>query len=301
MRSKIILGLGIPDINELMFLPIAICISFLVGAYFGRYLAQKGLTANNALQQHQKQVYLISCITLGIITLLAILMTSGRNIPWVPVFISLYFGAYAWQGILLICIFCMGLMLLLEIPAWKDRQRLQQLILFLVISISSVMLLIYQNLPITDLIESPRILKGTIVLQTTPYSCAAATIATLSRQFNPALNITELDIVKLAGTSRQGTNILSEIQAMEKLGLAPQYERNLTIADLVKRRQMAVLHVMEPVSGSRIQHAIALLAIDPVKETITVANPLYGIQDKKFSDMKDYWLEDAIFVTASQK
>jgi len=300
MRSKIILGIGSPDINELMFLPIAICISFLVGAYFGRYLAQKGLTANNALQQHQKQVYLISCITLGIITLLAILMTSGRNIPWVPAFISLYLGAYAWQGILLICIFCMGLMLFLEIPAWKDRQRLQQLILFLVISISSVLLLIYQNLPITDLIESPRILKG-IVLQTTPYSCAAATIATLSRQFNPALDTTELDVVKLAGTSRQGTNILSEIQAMEKLGLAPQYERNLTISDLVKRRQMAVLHVMEPVSGTRIQHAIALLAIDPVKEKITVANPLYGIQDKKFSDMKDYWLEDAIFVTASQK
>ncbi|NMF58572.1 cysteine peptidase family C39 domain-containing protein [Pseudanabaena yagii] len=283
-----------------MVLPIAICISFLVGAYFGRYFAQKGLTANNALQQHQKQVYLLSCITLGIITLIAILMTSGRNIPWVPAFISLYLGAYAWQGILLICIFCMGLMLLLEIPAWKDRQRLQQLILFLVISISSVLLLIYQNLPITDLIESPRILKG-IVLQTTPYSCAAATIATLSRQFNPALDTTELDVVKLAGTSRQGTNILSEIQAMEKLGLAPQYERNLTIADLVKRRQMAVLHVMEPVSGTRIQHAIALLAIDPVKEKITVANPLYGIQDKKFIDMKDYWLEDAIFVTASQK
>lgn len=281
-----------------MFL-IAICVSFFIGSCFGRYLAKKGLTANNALQHYQKQVYLICCITFGIITLIAILMT-GRNSPWIPAFISLYLGAYAWQGILLICIFCVGLMLLLEIPAWKDRQRLQQLILFLVVSISSVLLLLYQNLPITELLESPRILKG-IVLQTTPYSCSAATIATLSRQFNPALLTTELDVVKLAGTSRQGTSILSEIQAMEQLSLAPQYERNLTIADLVKRRQMAVLHVMEPVSGTRIQHAIALLAIDPVKEKITVANPLYGIQEKKFSDMKDYWLEDAIFITASQK
>jgi hypothetical protein len=160
--------------------------------------------------------------------------------------------------------------------------------------------LFYQNLPITDLLESPRTLKG-VVLQTTPYSCAAATIATLSRRVNPLAQTTELDVVKLAGTSRQGTNILSEIQAMEQLGLAPQYERNLTISDLVKRRQMAVLHVMEPVSEARIQHAIALLAIDPLKEKITVANPLSGIQEKRFDEMKDYWLEDAIFVTASQK
>jgi hypothetical protein len=58
---------------------------------------------------------------------------------------------------------------------------------------------------------------------------------------------------------------------------------------------------MEPVSGTRIQHAIALLAIDPLKEKITVANPLSGIQEKRFDEMKDYWLEDEIFVTASQK
>jgi hypothetical protein len=291
---------GSYETNELMFLAIAICIFFLLGSYFGRYFAQKGLTADNVLRHYQKQVYLISSITFGIIILIVVLMTSGRNSPWVPNWILLYVGAYAWQGILLICSFCIGLMLLLEISAWKDRQRLQQLILFLLISISSVFLLLYQNLPITDLLESPRILKG-IVLQTTPYSCAAATIATLSRRVNPAAQTTELDVVKLAGTGRQGTNILSEIQAMEQLGLAPQYERNLTIADLVKRGQMAVLHVMEPVSGTRIQHAIALLAIDPEKGQITVANPLSGIQEKSFDEMKDYWLEDAIFVTVSQK
>ena len=283
-----------------MFLAIAICIFFLIGSYFGRYFAQKGLTADNALRHYQKQVYWIGSITFGIILLLIILMNSGKNSPWVPAWILLYVGAYAWQGVLLICSFCIGVMLLLEISAWKDWQRLQQLILFLLISISSVFLLFYQNLPITDLLESPRTLKG-VVLQTTPYSCAAATIATLSRRVNPLAQTTELDVVKLAGTSRQGTNILSEIQAMEQLGLAPQYERNLTISDLVKRRQMAVLHVMEPVSGTRIQHAIALLAIDPLKEKITVANPLSGIQEKRFDEMKDYWLEDAIFVTASQK
>lgn len=283
-----------------MFLEIAVCASFFLGSYLGRYFARKGITADNALQSYQKQVYVIASATFGISTLILVLMISGKNSPWVPSFVLLYVGAYAWQSMLLICGFCIGLMLLLEISAWKDRKRLLQLILFLLISITSALLLLYQNLPITDLLESPRIFKG-IVLQTTPYSCAAATIANLARRVYPELQTTEMDIVRLAGTSRQGTNTLSEIKAMEQLGLSPNYERNLTIADLANRQQMAVLHVMEPVSGSRIQHAIALLDIDKVNSKLTVANPLYGIQEKTFDEMKDYWLGEAIFVTTSQK
>ncbi len=158
--------------------------------------------------------------------------------------------------------------------------------------------MLYQGLPITDLVESPRVLGG-IVLQTTPYSCSAATIATLVRKVNPNLTITEKDVVKIAGTSRLGTTTLAEIRAMEELSLEPQYERNLTIKDLANRRQMAVLHVMEPVAGQRIQHAIALFEIDLAQGNLTVANPLYGKQIKTFEEMKDYWLGEAIFVTVS--
>ncbi|NEQ99974.1 MAG: hypothetical protein F6K30_25285 [Cyanothece sp. SIO2G6] len=63
------------------------------------------------------------------------------------------------------------------------------------------------------------------------------------------------------------------------------------------RNQFAVLHVIENVDAARIQHAIALLSIDPPAETLTVANPLYGIQVKSFADMDDYWLREAVFVT----
>ena len=51
---------------------------------------------------------------------------------------------------------------------------------------------------------------------------------------------------------------------------------------------------------ARIQHAIALLAIDPNKQTLTVGNPLYGEQIKTFADMKDYWLKEAVFATKSK-
>jgi len=85
---------------------------------------------------------------------------------------------------------------------------------------------------------------------------------------------------------------------MEQLGLGPDYQRNLTISDLLERRQLAILHVMEPVGGTQIQHAIALLDIDTEAKTLTVANPLYGRQIKRFEEMEDYWLDEAIFVTA---
>jgi predicted double-glycine peptidase len=283
-----------------MFLIVAILIFFLAGSWLGWGLAKKGVTADNALKHNQRQVYLIGCITLGAVTLISILMAYGRNSPWVPSFLLLYVGAYFWYTILLICFFCTGLLILLELPGRKDRQRLQQLIVFLSVSFLSIYFLLYQSLPITDLVESPRVLDG-VVFQTTPYSFAAATIATLVRKVNPNLNTTEKDVVKIAGTSRLGTTTLAEIRAMEELGLAPQYERNLTIKDLANRRQMAVLHVMEPVAGQRIQHAIALFEIDLSKGNLTVANPLYGKQIKTFEEMKDYWIGEAIFVTVASK
>lgn len=280
-----------------MFLVIGLLVAFVAGSWFGWFLAKHGVTADNALQRHQRQVYLIGSVVLGAGTLITVLMISERQSPWFPSFLLLYVGAYFWHFVLFICCFFSGLLLLLEQPGWKQRQRLQQLILFLGVSLSAICFLLYQSLPITDLVEPARISEG-VVLQTTSYSCSAATIATLARRVNPALQTTEMDVVKLAGTSRQGTSTLAEIHAMQALGLAPQYERNLTIAELVHRNQMAVLHVMEPVSGTKIQHAIALLEINAAKGTLTVANPLYGKQVKTFDEMKNYWIGEAVFITA---
>jgi hypothetical protein len=65
----------------------------------------------------------------------------------------------------------------------------------------------------------------------------------------------------------------------------------------VSRQQLAVLHVMEPFNGVKIQHAIGLLAINPQQRTLTVANPLYGLQVKSYDQMPGYWLGEAVFVT----
>nr|WP_290225531.1 cysteine peptidase family C39 domain-containing protein [Trichocoleus desertorum] len=227
-----------------------------------------------------------------------ILLVAGRDSPWVPDFFFLYVGGYIWDAILAVCCFCTGLVLSLELPAWKDVQRLQQLILFLLVSLSATCFLGYYQLPITNLVQATRA-SGEVVMQTTPYSCAAASIATIAQLVKPDTPITELDVVKLAGTSRRGTSTLAEIHAMQALGLSPQYERNLSIQDLVNRQQLAVLHVMEPVGAIKISHAIVLLAIDPAKQTLLLGNPIYGRQVKTFTEMQDYWLKEAVFVSGS--
>jgi predicted double-glycine peptidase len=276
---------------------VGIVIAVVVGASLGRRLSLKGVTADNALKKHQRQIYRIGIGALLIGMIVGIILITGRQSPWIPSFLILYIAAYFWRGVLFGCCTCTGLLIGLELPAWRDRARLQQLLLFLIVSGSGIAFLLQQGLPITASLGPPLISEG-IVLQTTPSSCAAATIATLVRHIDPTRTTTEKEVVALAETSKSGTSTLAEIQAMEALGLAPQYARNLTTADLIERQQPAVLHVMEPVGTSKIAHAIALLSLNPIQGTVTLANPLSGKQVRPITDLKDYWIGEAVFVTA---
>ncbi len=279
-----------------MFLAVFVVSSVMVGAYMGRLLAHRGVTAENALQRYQRQIYCVSPIVLGFSAFLGVLLTSGAHLPWLPSVFLLYAEEYYWYPILGICCFGIGFLTLLEQSGWRNPKRLRQLLLFLMVSVIGIALLGYLHWPIAYLIGPPQIVEG-IVLQTTPYTCSAATIATLSRQMQPELQTTELEVAKLAATHRQGSSTLAEIRAMKHLGLAPRFQRNLTVDDLVTQNQRAILHVMEPIDTGKTLHAIALLEIDPVKRTLTIANPLYGRQVKTFKDMKDHWIGEAVFVT----
>ena len=131
-----------------MFLAVTIFSSFVVGSSLGWVLEKRGVTADNALKRYQRSVYLIGSIALGIGICIGILMANGQRyvaIHW----LVLYIVAYSWQAILLLCCFCTGLFLFLEQPGWNDRHCLQQLILFLAVSLSAIPFLLYQSLPVT--------------------------------------------------------------------------------------------------------------------------------------------------------
>jgi len=152
--------------------------------------------------------------------------------------------------------------------------------------------LLHRALPVTGILRPPAALDG-IVIQTTPYTCAPAAIATLARFTGLDSGMTERDAVRLAGTTREGTNAWAELRALRALGLTPEFRRHLT-ADSLRFLGPAVLHVNEPVLATTIRHAVALLAVDTAARTITVGNPLRGRQVKRFADLGGYWFGEAV-------
>lgn len=268
--------------------------SVILGILMGRSLAERGLTANNALEKHQKTVYIILTIItffVGVCLILGYLKLTNL----IPAFLLLWIGGHLTDLSLGIGFLGLGLLVGLELPGWNNPQRRYQLISVVVLLSLPLFFLVRETLPITGLLGEPLEVDN-VVLQTTPYTCAPATIATLGRWVGKHPQLTEKDVVKIAGTNRFGTSTLDEIRAMRRLGLMPNYQKNLTLNDLISQGKPALLQVNEPVGETTIHHAIALLEINFKRRTLTLANPLYGKQLKLFEQMQGYWTGTATFV-----
>jgi predicted double-glycine peptidase len=184
----------------------------------------------------------------------------------------------------------------MEWPGRRDRRRLQQLLVAIAAIALPLAILLHYSLPVTGLLGEPLIVEN-IVLQTTPYTCAPASIATLARLIGTAPNLSEREAVILTGTDRFGTSTLAEISALKRLGLAPRYRRGLTVAELAAAKQPALLHVKEPVGGIKIGHTVVLLETNSQKQTFIIGNPLYGRLERTFDSMEGYWTGEAVFAS----
>ena len=262
--------------------------ALLTGIAGGRVLANRGLTAANALTGRQVPAY---GVFLGIVAVGALLYW-GPRLRWMPTPLVLYSEAMVWDAARGLAAAALGLLLGLEWSGRRDRARLRQLVGGGVALALGLGFLLYRALPVTDIIGPPAVLDG-VVIQTTPYTCAPAAIATLARATGLDTGMTELDAVRLAGTTREGTNARAELRALRALGLAPSYRRHLT-TDSLSSLGPAVLHVNEPVLAATIRHAVALLAVDTARRTITVGNPLHGRQVKRFAELQGYWIGEAV-------
>ncbi|MDJ0688597.1 MAG: peptidase C39 bacteriocin processing [Xenococcaceae cyanobacterium MO_188.B32] len=284
---------------ELIFISIS---AFMAGTFSGKFLATKGITADNALENHQKPlIWIVSGIGLIIVFLLIIdKFDLAPLLPKVfPSIILLYFAGYFHQILIGFGCFTCGLILLLELSGKRSPQRIYQLIISLgAIACALSILLIFLR-PVDPLLGTPKIIDG-VVWQTTSYTCAPSSIATLGRYSQKSPNSTEREVVQLTKTNRFGTTTLAEIKAMKKLGLQPEYEHNLSLKDLAELNKFALLHVKEknPRNGHKFSHAVALLLIDPDEQLVVIGNPLFGIQVKTFASMENYWLGEAILVNS---
>jgi hypothetical protein len=133
-----------------------------------------------------------------------------------------------------------------------------------------------------------------VVMQTTPYSCAPSTIATLVRHVLGDTTVTERSVTVMTRTTRDGTNTLAEIRAMRRLGLEPRFSHRLTADSLLAYGLTALLHVDEPVAGVTGRHAVALLEVNADSGTFTIGNPLRGLQVLRVEDLEGYWIGEAV-------
>lgn len=270
-----------------------------LGGYLGNDLARKGITAENALEKHQKTARIIFISLAGLLTLLIIIDRSNISyyLPQLfPHILSLHIQAVFDNVLLCFGFFIFGLLFLLELSGWSSSKRRNQLLVGLGAITFCLSLLFYWFSPIISDVGELRIVDG-VVLQSTTVTCSPASIATLARLSGKHPEIEEKEVVKLTNTNRLGTNTLAEISAMEKLGLNPEYHRNLTLKDLINRKQLALLHVKQRWLSQQFPHAVVLMGIDTEKEELIIGNPLFGTETKPFSELKDYWFGEAIFIS----
>ena len=273
-----------------MYLLVIAGLGCFLGLLVGRHLLRRGITGNMDLSRYQKQIYLglVLCVSIGIILAL---IKRFRLIHWLPVWLLLLVGELPIFG-LFFSWFVVGILVRLCL-ANQHKGLILVGLLSMVLSWQ-----MHWHWPITHLVQTPSATREQVVLQSTPYSCGAASVATLARLYGRMPEIGEREVISLTATSRRGTTTFREWWTLFYLGLRPQYRVRLTLDDLIKANRPALLHVYEPVGqGETILHAVVLLAIEPQKQKVIIGNPLYGRQEKSFAEMETYWTKEAIFIT----
>jgi peptidase C39-like protein len=270
-------------------------VALAIGALAGRRLGRRGVTLTRLIDPHPLRCAVLLAATIAAGTLLAL----GDRLTWTPELVLLYSEEYAWPALRFSGWVMLGLLPALE---WRNVRegragRVAAAMLALAIGVGH---LAYLAQPVSDALHRTRERDG-VVLQTTSYTCAPASIATLARLARPGLRVSEREVAEMLGTTREGTSTLAEIRVMDALGLRPRFARGLTVDSLVARGAPAVLHVDAPIRGGIARHAIALLEVDPVRRTVTIGDPLRGRQVKRFEDLDRVWIGEAVFVTARKR
>ena len=190
----------------------------------------------------------------------------------------------------------MGLLTFLERPGWNSPQRVTRLFLSLMLMALPFSLILHYALPVSATeLSSPRVYEG-VVLQTTDYTCVPASLANLMRYSGRDSDFSEADALAVTRTTRWGTSTLDAMRGLRQLGFKPKFQSGLTLSDLAKRRQLAILHVYETVANRRIFHVVLLLSLSPKQQQVLIANPISGKQTKTYLGMKGYWTGEAIFI-----
>lgn len=137
--------------------------------------------------------------------------------------------------------------------------------------------------PIASLLTHQQTTEG-YVLQTSAYSCAAASLANVARYHG--IPATEKHMAKLAGTTRSGTSAGEILHALQQIGLHG-IKRQATIADLSAMTNPCILLVEIPGAGPD-SHAIVLLPSSGSKRLLVV-DPSHGLETRSADSLAAVW------------
>lgn len=276
-------------------------LAFVGGGVFGHNLALKGINSDNALKNHQKHLVWLLLANIPLIAILIILdkFHLASLLPKIfPSTLLIYLAGHFNELVVSMGCFFLGLLLFLELSGKRSQRRILELLGAIGAITFALSILAFFLQPVSAMVTQSKIING-VVFQTTPYTCAPASIATLARYTQKHPSLGEKQAVELTQTNRFGTTTLAEIRAMEKLNLNPEYHHNLTPKELIAFGKPALLHVKEKrkkSKGSRFSHAVAFFGADLEKQVILIGNPLFGAQIKTFEELKEYWFGEAILV-----
>lgn len=266
-------------------------VGLVAGSLMGAFLASRGVRAATALDGRQAWGW---AVVLFGGTLVWALYT-GRLQDLLPSSAQPYMDLAFHPGATLLSTFVFAFLALLERRAWREEGQRRSLGLGLAITLVLIGYLAWLSLPVRP---SEDLSAEGVVFQTTPFTCAAASIATIGRVTGVAPALTEGEAAHLARTTNGGTFASGELRALRELGLTARFGRRMSVDSLVAHAGVAILHVNEPLPGGRrIRHAVALLALDPTTRTIRIGNPLEGIQEIPFDALDSYWIGEAVLVS----
>ncbi len=239
----------------------------------GVRLRRRGITAANALDGRQREAYAALAV-LGVLVAL-LFPPSVRDLLPVPV--VLWMQHLLWPAVGGLALSSAFLLLGLEAGGWRDPAR-RRAMLTGTLGLAAAAALVFSRLtPVAPRLRDTVTPDG-VVMQTSPSSCAAAAMATLARVSGLDSTMSERVMAERAGSTLLGTSTLGELRALRSLGARAVFARRLSPEALRARRELALLHVEEPVAGQRISHAVALIGYDAARGEYIIANPLYGVQ-----------------------
>ncbi len=264
------------------------------GTALGAYFSRRGVRAKEALVGRQLHAWVV----VGAAGALAWSIYSGVLPDALPAAFQPYSDLALPPGATLLAGFVLGFIPVLERAAWREPEQRRPLLIGSGVSLALLAYLGWLALPVRP---TEDLSADGVVFQTTPFTCAAASVATVARLTGASPGLTEGAAAKLAGSSFGGTFVVGEMRALRRVGLSAKYGRGLSMDDLIRHGGPGILHVDEPLPGGRrIRHAVALVSIDTVTRTVTVGNPLEGLQEIQFDAFDSYWIGEAILVAPRQ-